>query len=92
MLEKKVQNLLRENEKLRNDNRQNNKNMYQAAQNVGNYQAAIVVNKLLNNLGSNMGLNNRIKIYLVQYQDQVNKAIQLEIIWKIHRDLEDTWE
>ena len=36
-LEKRVENLLRENEKLRNDIRNNKKNMYQAAQNTGGY-------------------------------------------------------
>lgn len=35
--EKKIELLLRENEKLKNDVRTNRKNMYQAVQNTGNY-------------------------------------------------------
>lgn len=50
--EKKIELLLRENEKLKNDVRTNRKNMYQAVQNTGNYQAAMVGSKLLGNLGS----------------------------------------
>jgi hypothetical protein len=46
-LEKKVESLLRENEKLKNDVRQNRKNLYTATANTSNYQAAMVGTKIL---------------------------------------------
>ena len=45
--EKKVEQLLRENEKLKNDLKNNRKTMYQAAGNTTTYQAAMVGSKLL---------------------------------------------
>lgn len=53
-----METLLRENEKLKNDLRANRKNMYTAAANTSNYQAAMVGTKLLGQLGStsNFGL------------------------------------
>jgi hypothetical protein len=41
-LEKKVELLTRENEKLKNDVRAGRKNMYQAAANTTTYQSAVV--------------------------------------------------
>lgn len=44
--------LLRENEKYKNDLRANRKNMYTAAANTSNYQAAMVGTKILGQMGS----------------------------------------
>jgi hypothetical protein len=51
-MEKKVEMLLRDNEKLKNDLRNNRKNMYQAAANTSGYQAAMVGSKLIGGLGN----------------------------------------
>lgn len=50
-LEKRVELLTRENEKLKNDVRASRKNMYQAAANTSTYQSAVVGQKLLGSLG-----------------------------------------
>ena len=51
-LEKKVELLLRENEKLKNDVRANRKNMYQATANTSTNQGALIGANILGKLGS----------------------------------------
>lgn len=50
-LQKKVEILLRDNEKLKNDLRNSRRNMYNAAANTSNYQAAMVGTNLVSKLG-----------------------------------------
>ncbi len=51
-LGKKVEQLLKDNEKYKNDLRNKNRSMYQAAQHTSNYQAAAIGSKLLSNIGN----------------------------------------